>query len=280
MEDYQSRYPNRFRYLHEPIQNASVARNTGWKSSSADWFQFLDADDVLYPQKIAHQLQLANKHQAAWVIGTPVYESLARVQTPIPPWEDAWKGLAHGMYAGQTSANLYSRAAMEGVGGWSENLPDTQDVDLCFRLLQQSIAVATDLQDAVIVRDRPSGKLTQQDPAGILVRHLELRHRLNQFLEAEHKSYWHTHKGFFRMAQYRFIRMLATSDPALAARQYETYLPKHFKLRGEKTLGIPNWDATLANWMGVETFAKMKNGAKTLFPKAIWMKLSEVMKGA
>ena len=40
-------------------QGPSAARNAGWRRSRAPWIQFLDSDDLLAPEKIAHQWNAA-----------------------------------------------------------------------------------------------------------------------------------------------------------------------------------------------------------------------------
>src|SRR5664279_4842464 len=42
--------------LTQPKRGAAAARNQGWRESRGDYLQFLDADDLLAPDKIAVQL--------------------------------------------------------------------------------------------------------------------------------------------------------------------------------------------------------------------------------
>jgi glycosyltransferase involved in cell wall biosynthesis len=44
-------------YIYQSNQGPSAARNRGWRASQSEYLQFLDADDVLLPQKIEHCLQ-------------------------------------------------------------------------------------------------------------------------------------------------------------------------------------------------------------------------------
>jgi glycosyltransferase involved in cell wall biosynthesis len=44
-------------YLYQANQGAAVARNNGWRMANAEYFQFLDADDILLPTKIERSLQ-------------------------------------------------------------------------------------------------------------------------------------------------------------------------------------------------------------------------------
>lgn len=270
LKDYHYRFPKVIHWLKEEKRGASLARNTGWRASKADWFQFLDADDILSLGKIHRQLALAREAGSEWVIGTPVYQNLEGDKKPLTPWQDLWKGLAHGMHIGQTSANLYARKALENIDGWQGELPFTQDVDLAFRLLTSRAPVVPDHQESCIVRDRAEGKITQQDPIGILSCHVELRQRLNDYLQKEQPDYWLANEVFFRMAMYRFIRMLATHDPETAARLFDQYMPKGFDLSAQSALKIPFWDTSLVNLFGIERFAKTRNKIKSWLPSQIW----------
>ena len=47
------------RVLHQPNRGASAARNAAFAACRGEWIEFLDADDLLAPDKIERQMQLA-----------------------------------------------------------------------------------------------------------------------------------------------------------------------------------------------------------------------------
>lgn len=51
-----TKHDDRFRYYFQNNKGASSARNMGVQKSSGEYIQYLDADDVIYPQKLSRML--------------------------------------------------------------------------------------------------------------------------------------------------------------------------------------------------------------------------------
>ncbi|MCA1816150.1 MAG: glycosyltransferase family 2 protein, partial [Acidobacteria bacterium] len=58
---YMEREP-RVRYVRQENQRQAAARNTGLRHSAGDYFQFLDADDLIEPGKFARQIEFLERH--------------------------------------------------------------------------------------------------------------------------------------------------------------------------------------------------------------------------
>src|SRR5437588_2675056 len=54
---------NRIKYHRQENQGLAAARNTGMANSTGVYFQFLDADDLLEPQKLERQVMFLETHQ-------------------------------------------------------------------------------------------------------------------------------------------------------------------------------------------------------------------------
>jgi len=127
------------------IANAgpSRARNVGWQSGKGDWIQFLDADDLLDPDKLNYQAAIANKStidvasiysdwQYLFHINN-VWQKQFPPRTPminLDPVADLLtdNGFVH------IGAQLFSRLWLEKVGGFDERHWLIEDVDLMLRL--------------------------------------------------------------------------------------------------------------------------------------------------
>lgn len=54
--------------VHQPHRGLSAARNAGLRASSGCFLQFLDADDLLLPQKLASQIEFFDRHPEVAVV--------------------------------------------------------------------------------------------------------------------------------------------------------------------------------------------------------------------
>lgn len=131
-------------------RGGNVARNRLLESASGDWLQYLDADDVLLPGKIATQLQAAIESKADLVYapplvmsdveidahltvennGSPANVAVPRIDTTTDVWVDY---IRWGVF--QTTSMLFRRCAVVEVGGWKHDQPRCQEHELLLRLL-------------------------------------------------------------------------------------------------------------------------------------------------
>lgn len=258
LKKYVSNYPNKIQLLIEKKQGAPTARNAGFRAAKHQWLQFLDVDDLLLPQKIETQVQLT-KTDAPFIVGTPIYEDLSGNQTISYSHPDPFKGLFHGLRLGNTSANLWNRQFLEKINGWDEQLPDTQDIDLMFRLLKTSENIVYDEQPNTIHRDRPQGQVSTHDPVGHRRRHVRLRNQMMEYLKTEKLDYYAENRQYYEQMLFWHIKMLTNEDLESGTAYFEKYLPKGWCPHISKEVPMPLWNIIAMRFLGFHNTELMKN---------------------
>jgi glycosyltransferase involved in cell wall biosynthesis len=131
-EHYQEHLAN-FRYLYEPVQGLSKARNTGWQATQSPYIAYLDDDAIPCEGWIKSILEVFETVQPKPVgVGGPIYPLW---EIPKPDWiNSSTETLFTTLDAGNTprwfgpnecpwGANVvYRRDALEAAGGFHEQL--------------------------------------------------------------------------------------------------------------------------------------------------------------
>jgi glycosyltransferase involved in cell wall biosynthesis len=146
LESYASIHPGKITVFDEIKPGAPAARNTGLRRARGEWIQFLDADDELMPDKLEHQLNIANNTEAGVVAGECVltYTNNGNPKEIIRHVDqDVWRGLINSNL-GITSANLWLKQALDAINGWDENITSSQEYDLLFRLMKNRTMIIPD----------------------------------------------------------------------------------------------------------------------------------------
>lgn len=128
-----ARYPE-VRYVHQPNQGLSAARNTGIQQSQGTYLVFLDADDWLLPDALACNVAQLQRHpQAAFVAGayTRVYADGRPPERkdaimPARPYEAL---LSRGNFIAMIAAVMFARWAF-GQARYDPSLANCEDYDL------------------------------------------------------------------------------------------------------------------------------------------------------
>jgi|GEM_PF-123086 len=139
------------RVLTQKNQGAASARNKAFSMSHGDYIQWLDADDLLAPDKIARQMEvverLGNKRtllSSSW--GRFWYRTRQAKFVPSSLWCDLspvdflLRKMGQNLFM-QTSTWLVSRELTESVGPWDTNLSADDDGEYFCRMLLASDGV-------------------------------------------------------------------------------------------------------------------------------------------
>jgi glycosyltransferase involved in cell wall biosynthesis len=158
------------RVVTQPNQGAAAARNKAFSLSSGDYIQWLDADDLLSPQKVAHQMEQAELANDRWILfsspwGSFRYRPSKAKFTATPLWGDLtptewltrkWEGNWHV----QTATWLVSRELTEAAGPWDTRLLSDDDGEYFSRVIGVSRGIRFIPQSRIYYRITSSSRLS------------------------------------------------------------------------------------------------------------------------
>lgn len=216
-------HPSKIIVATEKKKGAPAARNKGLHLSKGKWIQFLDADDLLLPQKLEHQLnQVTDQH--SFLVAKYTHRSVDGQEVEKTPISNPFFGVFQAEF-GITSANLWNRTNLIEIGGWDETLTSSQETTLMFELLKNNQNVCFDTAlSGTIIRERPSGQISQSDPTRKWKNFLHLRVRMFQFLEKEMPDYYRENEKGLKQALFEKLRIYAKFDLDAAVEIHKQFL--------------------------------------------------------
>jgi glycosyltransferase involved in cell wall biosynthesis len=215
------------RLKREPRKGAPAARNNGLADVTTDYVQFLDADDVLKPEKMESQMALLEQHNADAVCGAYIRQEPNGKEYLVEPNADVWKGLFT-TRLGITSSCLFRTQTLREVNGWDENLTSSQEYELLFRLLKKGKKVILQMEPLTLVRERASGQISTSNPGKRWKQYIELRVEILEFLRANEKEYFNQNEPFFLQSFFDQIHIVYPYQSALARSLHRKYIANKF----------------------------------------------------
>ena len=253
----------------EKKPGAPAARNHPLSQIETKWIQFLDADDLLIEGKIADQIQ--KFPQADVICAASKHLAIDGTERNSFPEPNIPLALMKGS-AGITSSNLFYTSAIIAVEGWDESLKSSQEYDLMFRLWKSGTKFETDLIPRAIIRERPSGQISQRDPTEKWVQLLTLREEMfSTMVSLDEKII--TDEQQFCQAIFDQIRTLAKFNRKEAMNFYErVFENKSFK----PTSNAVNSKLYIVvfNLFGFQVAETIKNLVAYLLEKKHWCSLT------
>ena len=154
----------------QPNQGAAAARNKALALSRGDYIQWLDADDLLSPNKITLQMQAAAQATNRRMLFSSPWAffrfRLAKAKfNPTPLWSDLdpteWlTRKLEGNWHMQTATWLASRELTQAAGPWNTRLLGDDDGEYFSRVINASNGIRFVSQGKVYYRIVPSSRLS------------------------------------------------------------------------------------------------------------------------
>lgn len=261
LKSYEVLHRGRMRVITQAHKGASAARNAGALATSGDYLQFLDADDVILPEKVSGQVALAIEcGQPALIVGD--FEQVMPNGLLLPVlalYDQAWMGLIK-TRMGTTSANLWKRTDLFAVGGWNEQLGSSQDYELMFRLLQGGYRVAWDARIRTHVLKRASGSISQTGVGANWDRYIALREAIMQHLVKTDPHRYAAEIETLRQYIFMALRIVAVHDLPKAVKTYRRSIGKGFRPQVSKA--ITERYAALHNLLGFAATERLMRSVK------------------
>ena len=218
IKNIELQYPGKIQVVQELKKGAPAARNKGLSVATGHWIQFLDADDLLMPEKISHQIALVHMQQNIAFVGSSYYNLSVEghKKTRALNLRDPFKAIFT-TNLGITSANLFNAEKVKRINGWKEELMSSQEADLMFRLLKMGDDLIFDDVPFTIIRERASGQISQRNPKEKWLHYIGLRLEMINFLKRNRTEYFEKEKSFYYNNLFSQLRTLAKYSPEDAA---------------------------------------------------------------
>jgi glycosyltransferase involved in cell wall biosynthesis len=207
---------------------APAARNKGLALSNGEWIQFLDADDLLLPEKIEHQMHLIkNKPEVCFIAAASRKKHInGQSTTTIPKQDHPFKSLFT-TNLGITSSNLWNKSYINQVNGWDESLKSSQEADLMFRLLQINSQVIFDAEPLTIIQERETGQISTKHPQDNWVRYFNKRVEILNWIKENDTKIYASHQTFFNDSLFGILKIISNQKPdglKVSSQLWKSYL--------------------------------------------------------
>jgi len=124
----------RVQYIHQQNSGAQTARNTGTAAASGDFIQYLDSDDLLYPDKIKTQVNFLNNHPGCDAVFGDWDRGLPDKKTKVVAYKS--ENLISQILSKDpihTLAILMRKKLVNQIGQWDTSIKRNQEIDFHLR---------------------------------------------------------------------------------------------------------------------------------------------------
>nr|WP_106568753.1 glycosyltransferase family A protein [Cecembia rubra] len=186
LENYAKQFPEKIKLIDTINKGVSAATNLGINVAKGEYIQFLDADDILSPDKIANQVSLLQGESSAimasceWVMFKD--DLVDQTHVPYGVFGDFSSGLNWLLHAWnhqemmQPAAWLTHRELILKGGPWNERLKINQDGEFFCRVLVKCQGIVFEPKGKVYYRMPGESNVSQQKSQKALMSMMESYH--------------------------------------------------------------------------------------------------------
>ncbi len=134
-------FEGKINWLSTSNRGPCAARNVGLKAAKGEWIQFLDADDLLHPDKVRLSLEGGGNYPSAefvWAPNVSIDENFSMNSSEVKAQEafDAKVTLSQNAWLAYyaPSAAMFRSKFLERVGDWNESLERWVDLEYHARI--------------------------------------------------------------------------------------------------------------------------------------------------
>lgn len=219
--------------VSEEKPGASAARNRGMEECTGDKLMFFDSDDVMYPGLVESAMEaFRNDAECGMVVWKRQLKSIdGRVSVSKGSHPEVGKIQERQMVDSVLATQCYMAkvSLFREAGGWDENLPVWNDLELGMRLLS--------LNPRIIVLEKVLAEVRSREDSITGVRCSDKAGDWEKSLEAMERRYCGD-AGIVRMCAYRRVILAAhykrEGKAGLAAEAYRSAIEKCVTAGGEK----------------------------------------------
>jgi glycosyltransferase involved in cell wall biosynthesis len=136
-----SKGPFPYRIIKQANAGLSEARNTGLHAANSEWIQFLDADDLLHPEKIKLQVEACRRGPSIDV----VYSDWQKLKWDGKDWKPntlrtpmigshVLADLLKDKNWQQVGSQVFKLETVKKIGGYDKTAEPVEDMELCLRI--------------------------------------------------------------------------------------------------------------------------------------------------
>jgi len=260
LQKWKKKYPDLITLLQEKKQGAPAARNKGLSVAKGEWIQFLDADDLIYPDKIKSQFKLVEP-LIQLIVGAFHIRKLSGEIMPVKidnKQNPIFSIFSGGGSFGITSANLWKKSAVIAAGSWDESLTSNQEYELMFRMILTEEKAVISNNNLTCINRRVSGQITTKNPVDYAEQSLILRLEMLEKLNRMMPELTTQHFNFFENIIYSYIRLLTNIDLQKGIFYFYNYFGIRNFIPDANMPGNSKWNLTAIKYLGYRRTEKLR----------------------